>query len=54
MMKKYAKRASLSFVLLAMVLFFAGCETLKGAAQGLKKDWDNWTKYDKEFQRALW
>lgn len=41
-------------LLFSIIILFSGCETLKGAANGFKKDWDNFTKWDSEFQEVLW
>ncbi len=55
MAKRYLRYSSLSMVLLFIaMIFFSGCETLKGAVSGFKQDWDNVTKWDKELQKTLW
>jgi len=46
-MTKLKYRTLVLAVLLIIVVFTAGCETLKGAAQGFKRDWDNFTSWEK-------
>jgi len=43
-------KRSLLVILLACVLFLAGCETAKGA----KKDYENAQKLDQEIRDELW
>jgi len=40
--------------LLFLVIFAAGCETLKGAAQGFKRDWNNLMEWNERTQDAAW
>ena len=55
MMYRNLRYRSLSLMLLFIaMIFFFGCETLKGTVNGLKKDWDNLVKVDKKVQEDLW
>ncbi len=42
------------FFVLTVVLAFQGCETIKGASEGFKKDWKDLKKIDSQMKRNLW
>lgn len=49
------KRSVALFVLsAACLIFICGCNTLKGAAEGAKKDWGTVEKADEWVQKNLW
>ena len=37
-----------------LVMVLSGCETVKGAAQGFAKDWENAKKVDDWMRENLW
>jgi predicted small secreted protein len=41
-------------VLLLVLILFTGCETIKGAAEGAKKDWQALEKADDWMRKNLW
>jgi predicted small secreted protein len=47
-MTKIKCRAWVLVILLVAVVFISGCETLKGAAQGFKRDWNNFTGWERD------
>ena len=48
------KAPLLMLVLLGFVLGLAGCETMKGAAEGLQRDWENVKQFDSWMRDNLW
>ena len=50
-MTKTRCRWCILVMLLVVVMFVSGCETLKGAAQGLHEDWNTLTKWQ---QNIAW
>lgn len=52
-MVKKIRGAFVVFSLLNMLLLF-GCETIKGAGEGMKKDWESAKKADGWMQDNLW
>jgi predicted small secreted protein len=43
-----------AIVLLLCVIVISGCETIKGAAQGMQKDWATLKKADAWMRKNLW
>ena len=41
-------------VLYLLLIVLSGCETVKGAAQGFTRDWQNAEKVDKWLRKNLW
>jgi predicted small secreted protein len=52
------KKSMILFALSVFVILIAGCETVKGAAQGaaegVKKDWQTAVKADAWVKKNLW
>lgn len=55
------KKATLFFVLSAFLILIGGCETIKGAFEGAKRDWESATgrgtalkNADEWMQKNLW
>lgn len=55
------KKCSLFFILFIFLVLICGCQTMKGAAEGAKKDWqalqktgENIKKADDKMQEVLW
>jgi len=48
------KKGAIFFILSVFLILVSGCETVKGAAEGSQKDWDNAKKLDKKMQEVLW
>ena len=48
------KKGITFFVLFIFLILVSGCETVKGAAGGAQKDWDNAKQLDKKMQEVLW
>jgi len=42
------------FVFLVFILALQGCETIKGASEGFKKDWKDLQKVDSKLEKDLW
>lgn len=47
-------RIALLLAAITCVLFLTGCETVKGAGEGAKKDFENAQKVDGWLQDNLW
>ncbi len=48
------KKCLAFFALLIFMTLIIGCETVKGAAEGAKKDWANLGKADAWLRKNLW
>lgn len=52
------KRRCMLFLVLVLLLFISGCETVKGAAMGaaagVKKDWESIKNADAKLREILW
>lgn len=48
------KKGILLFMALLYVVLSSGCETVKGASDGARKDYENAKKADKWMQDNLW
>ena len=44
----------LIIVLFGLMVFFQGCNTLKGAKDGIKKDWKELNKADGWLKENMW
>jgi len=48
------KKGTIFFILSVFLILVSGCETVKGAAEGATKDYENAKKLDKKMQEVLW
>jgi len=48
------KKTVLLLGLIVFMISLIGCNTVKGAAAGAQKDWEEAQKIDKEMQKTLW
>lgn len=48
------RKAALFFVLSVFLILIGGCETIKGAFEGAKKDWQAAQRVDDWIQDNLW
>jgi predicted small secreted protein len=48
------KKRSALFILSILLILMAGCETVKGAFEGAKKDWQTALKADEWIRENLW
>jgi len=48
------KKTVLLLGLIVFMISLIGCNTVKGAATGAQKDWEEAQKIDKEMQKTLW
>ncbi|MDD5292283.1 MAG: hypothetical protein PHY46_03790 [Candidatus Omnitrophica bacterium] len=53
-MTKMNYRSLALSALLIVMIFAAGCETLKGAAQGFKRDWNKLMEWNEQSQDVAW
>ena len=50
----YMKVAPILFLVAALAVSLVGCETVKGASEGLKKDWESAEGLDAWMQENMW
>ena len=48
------KKGFALFILFAFLILISGCETVKGACEGAKRDWESAKKIDDWMQKNLW
>ena len=48
------KKGLALFILFAFVTIIGGCETLKGACDGFRRDWASLQKVDDWVQKNIW
>ena len=48
------KKCTIFFIFSIFLILISGCETMKGAFEGAKKDWDSAKKADQWLRKNLW
>ena len=48
------KKGLALFILFAFIVLVGGCETVKGAFEGAKKDWQSAKKIDDWMKKNMW
>lgn len=48
------RKGAMFFILSIFLILSSGCETVKGAFQGAKKDWQSVKEADARMRKSLW
>jgi len=48
------RKVSLFFLLVVCGVIFSGCNTVRGAYNGAKQDWEAAKQWDKNFRKNYW